>query len=358
MKNWKIIDLFSGAGGFSLGFEHAGFESIIAIDKWEDAIETYNFNRKNKVGTTRDICEFSNEEIKELNKNNDVVGIIGGPPCQGFSMVGTRDETDERNNLYLQFVRFVKEIEPKFFILENVRGLLTMANGFFKNDIIERFSKIGYNVVYKVLRASEYGVPQSRERVFFVGLSKKTFGNLMFDFAKIEKKQLVSTKDALSDLPSLDNDESQTEYASEPQNQFQKEMRKRSTKILNNEITKHTQQTIDIIKMVPDGGNIRSIDPKFYSVRNYNAAFKRMDSTLPSGTIDCGHRNYFHYSENRIPTARESARIQSFPDIYVFKGNKSSQYTQIGNAVPPKLAESIAKAIIYYLSGGNTNEGF
>ncbi len=358
MKKLKIIDLFSGAGGFSLGFEHVGFESIIAIDKWEDAIDTYNSNRKNKVGTTRDICEFTNEEIKALNKNNDVVGIIGGPPCQGFSMVGTRDEYDERNNLYLQFVRFVKEIEPKFFILENVRGLLTMANGFFKNDILERFSKLGYNVVYKVIRASEYGVPQSRERVFFIGLLNKVFGDLKFDFEKMDKKPLVSTKDALSDLPSLDNNESPTEYAKEPQNKFQKEMRKGATKIFNNEITNHTEQTIDIIKMVPDGGNIRSIDPKFYSVRNYNAAFKRMDSTLPSGTIDCGHRNYFHYSENRVPTARESARIQSFPDVYIFKGNKSSQYTQIGNAVPPKLAEAIARVINNYLSGGNNNESF
>ncbi|PAF55085.1 DNA cytosine methyltransferase [Mycoplasmopsis agassizii] len=353
MSDYKIIDLFSGAGGFSLGFENAGFESILAIDKWNDAIETYNFNRNKKVGTTRDIFDFTNEEIFNLNSKGEVVGIIGGPPCQGFSMVGTRDEKDERNTLYLQFVRFVEIIKPKFFILENVKGLLTMSKGFFKKDIVERFSKLGYNVNYKILKASNYGVPQSRDRVFFIGLLSASFADKFFDFDKIIKMKEVSTKDALSDLPDLDNNEDHTTYARKPENQFQKEMRKNSKKIFNNVVTNHTKQTIDIIKQVPDGGNIMCLDPKYYSVRNYKSAFKRMNSSLPSSTIDCGHRNYFHYSQNRVPTARESARLQSFPDRYIFTGNKSSQYTQVGNAVPPRLAQGIAKAMISIVSGEN-----
>ena len=340
-----IVDLFCGAGGFSIGFEMAGFNSILAIDKWEQAIETYNYNRKNKIASTTDIYDYTDGMLNSLKKKNNIVGIIGGPPCQGFSMVGTRDAKDERNSLYLQYVRFVKIIKPQFFILENVRGLLNLKGGYFKDDIIDRFSKLGYNVCYKVLRASDYGVPQNRERVFFVGLRKDIYKDIFFDFDKIEKKDMVTTKMALSDLPSLDRGEDFTKYRSEPLNDFQALMRKNSKKVENNEGTEHTKQTIDIIKKVPDGKCIRDISEELYKVRNYNAAFKRMNSNAPSGTIDCGHRNYFHYEENRIPTVREAARIQSFPDNYIFTGNKSTQYTQVGNAVPPLLALAIAKEI-------------
>ena len=165
MKN--IIDLFCGAGGFSLGFERAGFESILAIDFWEDAILTYNHNRENKCGLHIDINDYDNDRIKKLLKEKEICGIIGGPPCQGFSIVGKREEGDERNSLYLQYVRFVKNVKPHFFILENVKGLLSMEKGKYREDIIKRFSNLGYNVSYKVLLASDYGVPQCRERVFY-----------------------------------------------------------------------------------------------------------------------------------------------------------------------------------------------
>ncbi len=346
---YKIIDLFCGAGGFSLGFENEGFESILAIDKWNDAIETYNHNRKNKCGLNIDIHDFSNDKLYELNRENDVDGIIGGPPCQGFSLVGKRETGDVRNSLYLEYVRFVDCIKPKFFILENVKGLLSMEKGIYRDDIIKRFSALGYNVTYKLLKASDYGVPQSRERVFFVGLKNEIFGDQYFDFDLVKCQPMVTTKDALSDLPSLDNHELQYEYSRDPKNAFQEKMRKNCEKLENNDITNHTEQTISIISMIKDGGNIKDLPEEYYKVRNYNAAFKRMNSNLPSGTIDCGHRNYFHYKENRIPTVRESARIQSFPDVYFFTGNKSSQYTQVGNAVPVILAEQIAKAIKKYL---------
>lgn len=349
MNKMYIVDLFCGAGGFTKGFELEDFESVLAIDKWDDAVNTYNYNRKHKEAFSIDINDYTDEMIKKKMEKYNITGVIGGPPCQGFSLVGKREIGDERNSLYLQYVRFVKIIKPKFFILENVKGLLSMEGGFYKEDIVERFSELGYNVCYKLMRASDYGVPQSRERVFFIGLRKDIFGDKFFDFDKVEKKNMVSTYDALSDLPSLDNGEDQEQYISEPKNDFQKEMRKGSTRILNNDITVHTEQTKKIISMIGDGGNIKDLPEEFYKVRNYNAAFKRMNSKLPSGTIDCGHRNYFHYSENRIPTARESARIQSFPDTYFFTGNKSSQYTQIGNAVPVLLAKAIAKVMKNYL---------
>lgn len=359
MKENTIIDLFCGAGGFTIGFEMEGFKSILAIDKWDDAVNTYNYNRKNKDALSIDINDYSDDMLDTLKKKNaEITGVIGGPPCQGFSMVGKREIGDERNSLYLQYVRFVRKLKPKFFILENVKGLLSMEKGLYRDDIISRFSELGYNVNYKLLRASDYGVPQSRERVFFIGLRKDIFGTTFFDFDKVKKKETVTTYDALCDLPSLDRNEDPTSYKTDQQNKFQELMRRNSQVILNNEKTKHTEQTINIISMIKDGGNIKDLPEEYYKVRNYNAAFKRMNSKLPSGTIDCGHRNYFHYSENRIPTARESARIQSFPDTYFFTGNKSSQYTQIGNAVPVLLSNAIAKAIKKCLEevGGKTDE--
>lgn len=344
MERKKIIDLFCGCGGFSRGFEDAGFEIVLAIDNWNDAINTFNLNHKKSVGVTRNIYDFTNLKIKEFAIKNNVVGIIGGPPCQGFSMVGKREENDERNTLYLQYVRFVEQIKPEFFVLENVKGLLTLKKGFFKKDIVERFSNLGYNVTYKVLKACDYGVPQKRERVFFVGLRKDIFKDKFFEYP-LPTKKIVSTYDALSDLPSLDNDELATEYKTKPKNDYQKLMRRSSKTIKNNEITNHSEQTKKIISMIPDGGNIKSLPEKYYKVRNFSSAFKRMNSHEPSTTIDCGHRNYFHYKENRIPTVRESARIQSFPDDFEFLGSKTSQYTQVGNAVPPLLSQAIAEAL-------------
>lgn len=340
----KIIDIFSGAGGLSLGFEEVGFESVLAIDKWNDAIKTYNLNHKNKVGTTVDIHEFSNDDLEKY-KEQDITGIIGGPPCQGFSLVGTRDTNDPRNSLYIEYVRFVSIIKPKFFVLENVSGLLSLEKGKFKQDILERFNQLGYNVDFRLLTASDYGVPQSRKRVFFVGLRKDIFENEYFDFDKLTKRNIVSTKDAISDLPNAVNHKNPIEYVREPITEFQKYIRRNATHVYNHELTNHTQQTVDIISLVPDGGGIRDLPEEYYGIRNYNNAFRRMDSNLPSSTIDCGHRNYFHYSENRVPTVRESARIQSFPDWYVFSGSKTSQYTQVGNAVPPLLASIIAQEI-------------
>ena len=244
--------------------------------------------------------------------------------------------------MFFEVARILRERQPKAFILENVKGLLTLKDGFFKQDIIDRFSDLGYNVNFRMLKASDYGVAQNRERVFFVGLKKDLFGDKFFEFPKGNSANAVSTSEALSDLPSLDNGENPEEYRCAPQNDYQRLMRENSTKITNNEITNHTEQTKSIIAMVPDGGNIKDLPEKYYKVRNYSTAFKRMNSKKPSTTIDCGHRNYFHYSENRVPTVRESARIQSFPDDYHFTCSKTSQYTQVGNAVPALLAKAMA----------------
>lgn len=349
MKN-KIIDLFCGCGGLSKGFENAGYEVVLAIDFWKDAIETYNLNHKNKVGKCCDIHTISNEFLQELNKNNEVVGVVGGPPCQGFSTVGKREIDDPRNSLYKEYCRVVEQINPDFFVLENVKGLLTLNNGSYRDKIIEDFSKLGYTVTYKILNANQFGIPQRRERVFFVGLKNKEF-----KFPE-QDSIIVTTEEALCDLPTpIDSNTEKCDYLFEPRNDYQKYLRENSDYITNHGITNHSESTIEIISQIPDGGNIKSLPKEFWSVRKYNKAFERMNSKSFSNTIDTGHRNYFHYKENRIPTTREVARIQSFQDDFQFFGSKTSQYKQVGNAVPPLLAYKVAKNIKKQLGGSNEN---
>lgn len=341
MKN-KIIDLFCGCGGLSYGFEMAGFEVTLAIDMWKDAIETFNHNHKNKVAKCLDIHDLTADYLKEINTDNEIVGIIGGPPCQGFSTVGKRDINDPRNQLYTEYCRVVETVQPSFFVIENVKGLLTLNKGAFRNDIHKRFESLGYTVSEKLVNAANYGVPQNRQRVFFVGIKGKNFV-----FPNENKTQLTCS-DALSDMPDLNKQNGTEElmrYTKEAQNDYQRYLREGSNGLKNNQITMHSEQTIQIISMIKDGGKIKDLPPEYWSIRKYNKAFERMSAYRPSNTVDTGHRNYFHYSENRIPTARENARLQSFPDRFEFLGTRGSQYKQIGNAVPPLLAKAIAQAI-------------
>lgn len=340
----KIIDLFAGVGGLSLGFEEAGFETIASVDIWEDAVLTYNHNHSNGAGIVSDIKEFNRKILPRLLKEHVVTGVIGGPPCQGYSSARLSDRSErivgineERNQLYLEFVKTVKLANPDFFLLENVRGMVSLDKGAFVEDILRRFGSLGYSVTFKILNASDYGVPQSRQRVFFIGMKNKEF---LFPDASHD---VIGCKEALSDLPLQPS--GNMAYICEPKNVFQTKMRKGSSVIRNHEETKHSQQTIDIISMVPDGGSIKSLPEEYWHIRKFNKAFQRMNSSLPSMTIDTGHRNYFHYSQNRIPTVRESARIQSFPDGFEFLGSKTSQYKQVGNAVPPLLALALASEI-------------
>lgn len=345
----KIIDLFAGVGGLSLGFEEAGFETVASVDVWADATETFNHNHKNKVGYLMDIKEFNDKLLPTIMKTQKITGVIGGPPCQGYSSARLSDKSEkidvvneDRNQLYLEFFRTVKIANPDFFLIENVRGMVSINNGLFVKDILKRFGKLGYEIQYQVLNAADFGVPQNRLRVFFVGVKS---GNFAFP---IPQETKVTTFDAISDLP-IDPDHSSDIYEKKPKSDYQKRMRKNSKRILNHEGTKHSSKTIEVISKIPDGGNIKSLDPSYWEIRKFNKAFQRMNSAKPSLTIDTGHRNYFHYSANRIPTVRESARIQSFPDWFEFKGSKTSQFKQVGNAVPPVLAYQLALQIAKFL---------
>ena len=333
----KIIDLFCGIGGLSLGFEQAGFEVVSAIDMWADAVKTYNYNREKKVAEVISVEDFNITKLPKIIDKEKITGIIGGPPCQGFSTVGKRNIEDPRNKMYLEFYKAVKLANPDFFVIENVKGMLTLNKGAFVNDLLKRFGTdgLGYTISYQLLNAADYGIPQNRYRVFFVGIKNKKF-----TFPKPLEYKLTA-KDGISDLEGATSEQ----YGSEPQNDFQRAMRGNVNHPLNQDYTNHTEQTISIISQVPDGGNIKDLPAEIWHVRKYNKAFERMGTFKPSNTIDTGHRNYFHYAEPRIPTVRESARIQSFPDNFEILGTRGSQYKQVGNAVPPMLANIVAENI-------------
>jgi len=354
---YNFIDLFCGCGGFSLGFEKAGCKSLLGIDLWNDATTTYQHNFSDAKVINNDITKISPEDIKKAVNQQKVDIIIGGPPCQGFSISGKRMIDDPRNVLYKSFVEMVGALQPAVFVMENVPGLVSMAQGTIKDSVVEDFSSRGYNVTWKILAADDYGVPQHRRRVFFVGLNKAVFKERTFAFPEpITGDKKISCEDAISDLDFISDEiplPDETEYEIAPQTEYQRKMRSNSAVLWNHVATIHNQKTKEIIAMVPDGGNYEDLPKELWSTRKVHIAWTRMDSKKPCFTIDTGHNHHFHYRANRVPTARESARIQSFPDTFRVLGIKTSQLKQIGNAVPPLLAESIAKRVMSYLEEQN-----
>ncbi|MBB6003665.1 DNA cytosine methyltransferase [Arcicella rosea] len=319
-----VIDLFCGCGGLSYGFIEAGYEVLLGVDHWKDAIVTFENTHKNAKGIVADLFKETPKEISKLTGIKEVDVIIGGPPCQGFSIAGKRIVDDERNQLYKSFVSFVDFYKPKVFVMENVPNIISMGNGIVKDSIIQDFEELGYTIVYKVLLASDYGIPQNRKRAFFVG----TKNNKEFIFPEPTTEKHITSKEAISDLPKDTLDDG-SQYPIKPQNDFQKMMRQNSEGIFNHQITIHNEKTIEIISMVPDGGNYKNLPKELHQTRKVNIAWTRLNSQKPSFTIDTGHNHHFHYEFDRVPTARESARLQSFPDDYIFKGGKTSQLNNV-----------------------------
>lgn len=341
---WRVLDLFSGCGGLSYGLAKAGFDIVAGVDNWADSLVTFERNHPGAKSLLTDLSSFDPFDI-EKEIGNDIDVVVGGPPCQGFSIAGKRLADDPRNVLYQGFVKVVAHFKPKAFILENVPNLVSMAGGEFRDEIIEDFTKLGYDVKYKVLLASDYGVPQNRKRVLFIGtLEENGFEFPLATFADNRR----TCSDALSDLPEetvLDGSENSTV----PQSEYQRIMRSKTNRIFNHEATVHNEKTISTISLVPDGGNYKNLPEHLQNTRKVNIAWTRYSSSKPSLTIDTGHRHHFHYKFNRIPTVRESARLQSFPDDFIFYGSKTSQYKQVGNAVPPLMAEATGLQLLKVL---------
>jgi DNA (cytosine-5)-methyltransferase 1 len=335
----NVVDLFAGCGGLSKGFELAGFNVILGVDSDSDSRETFLFNHKNSEYLLKDIKTVNAADIRNKIGDKKVDLLIGGPPCQGFSVSGKRAFLDPRNSLYKHYFRIVDLLKPKAVLIENVPGLKSLYDGKVLLNIEREFKKRGYKVAHKVVKADDYGVPQTRKRIVIVGTKCRDY---KFSEPKLKK---VILGEAISDLPCIKGSEEKTEYTSPPLNKYQKTMRVKSSRVYNHAGTNHSEKTRRIIHMVPEGGNYKALPRCLQKTRKVHIAWTRLNSKKPSPTIDTGHRHHFHPWEDRVPTVRESARIQSFPDTFIFKGSKTSQYRQVGNAVPPMLAFEIAKSI-------------
>ena len=377
MKEEKlIIDLFAGCGGLSLGFEMAGFKIPLAIEIDEWASETYKKNHPDTFVMTEDITQVTDLDALLSDTDRNITGIIGGPPCQGFSLSGNRDKNDPRNSLFMEFVRFVRHFKPEFFVMENVPGLLSMKTkkGEMVRDVIlSEFKDSGYNVDYHTVNAAEYGVPQSRMRIVFIGVRE----DLEYDKEKITPKGFcfgddqITIDQAIMDLPQIESGEGCdfVEYDREPETDYEKWAREGSSGVYNHIAMRHTQRLIERFSHIGYGQSVADVakehqqrqrgDAGKISGKVYSQNNMRPYPDRPSPTVAASFQsNFVHPHHNRNFTAREGARLQSFPDRYIFYGKRTtmsweknvSQYQQIGNAVPPLLAKGIARTIIDYFN--------
>lgn len=358
----RLVSLFSGCGGLDLGFKREGYDLLWANDFDKDICATYSLNLGNHMHHA-DITKITDDEIPEC----DIV--IGGPPCQSFSLVGRRNIEDERGNLVWEFYRVVKHKRPKVFLMENVTGIksakLTDGKKVLDTLVLD-FEKLGYTVRVYTLNAADYGVPQRRKRVFVVGHS----GGVAIDAPPathseggLVGKKWVSSKEALSDL-SLPTDEGQVEYLHKPKNDFQKYLRSAGLNAVSQHITPYSSpKDREIISYVKPGGNYMDVPDEVATTRIMNfkrtggrtTTYGRLDPTMPAYTINT-HFNRpnvgcnIHYSEDRMITLREGLRLQSFPDDFILTGSsKRSFYVQVGNAVPALLGWAWAKHLTQYL---------
>jgi DNA (cytosine-5)-methyltransferase 1 len=361
----EIVDLFAGCGGLSKGFADAGFNTTIAFEKDAWAAETYAANHSARVVTG----SIEDQDLQSILPSS-IDGMVGGPPCQGFSLSGNRDPSDPRNSLFMHFAKSVELSGPKFFVMENVPGLLSSKNAnneSVKDIIMEVFSDLGYKVALETLDASDYGVPQKRRRIFFIG-TRKDLGINPESMYPEKNSEPVSVLDAISDLPPLDRKnrgEEKSQYTLQPATEYQKAMRGSSIELYNHVCMRHTERLVERFKQIKPGQSVADVAEEHSAVKRGDSKVKsgkvfsqnnfRVFGDQPCPTIPASFQsNFVHPTQDRNFTAREGARLQSFPDDYMFKGKRTlmswekhlSQYNQIGNAVPPLLARAIAETII------------
>lgn len=359
---YNCVELFAGAGGLGTGFLNAGFNIISANDIWQAAADTYIANHPNVKYIVEDIAKIDGDILLEDTgyAKEDIDVIIGGPPCQGFSTLGKRFIDDPRNRLFKEYIRIVSDIRPKVFVMENVSGILSMQRGKVLENIINSFNEIGYKVQYRLLNAAEYGVPQLRERVIFIGT------RLDIQITYPQKKYAIDSNsrlpkaitfaEATSDLP-LSESEEITSYISAPQNDFQRIVRENANnRLMNHKPSIHSEKAKKMMEYIPEGSSAWEVNmpEDLKPTSGFGNTYARLDSNIPGMTIT---RNFacisssrcIHPFINRGLTAREAARIQSFPDNYIFKGSKTDIEIEIGNSVPPILAKEIGESIIKML---------
>jgi DNA (cytosine-5)-methyltransferase 1 len=342
-----VIDLFAGVGGLSLGFSQEGFKIVYANEYDKSIARSFKLNHPETDVDDRDITEIDIEQTLAKYRNKVTV-VMGGPPCQGFSQKGKRiGLKDSRNFMFQKFVKVVEVVNPEFFILENVPNILTAENGYFKKEIIEMFSALGYDVKATILKAEQFGVPQTRRRAVFIG--KK--GKLDFDIPT-DNNERATVSEAINDLPELISGEGleQSVYTKPPVTKYQKEMRKDSKVLVNHVSTKHSDIALERLKLISLNGGKEDLPDHHRTKSIHSGTWTRLKPNGYARTIttrfDTPSSGQFTLPyQDRCITVREAARLQSFPDDFIFYGTKSNQMLQVGNAVPPKLARELAKAI-------------
>lgn len=348
VKRLNVIDLFAGVGGLSLGFEMVGAKVLMANEYDESIATSYVKNRPNNNMIIEDITKLDIEStFNDIKNSVDIV--IGGPPCQGFSQKGQRKTiNDPRNFLFKYYYNVVSFIRPKYFVMENVPNLLTAENGYFKKEITDLFFNIGYIINSDVLNASDFGVPQNRRRAFIIG----KLGDKKVKFPEKTTRKITAWE-AISDLAFLNSGEGEFEqnYRIFPQSEYQRLLRKDSNKLYNHIATSHSTIAIKRMSMVPEGGGRSDLPKEELTKSIYSGTWGRIvkdDVTVTITTrFDTPSSGRFtHPFLNRAITVREAARLQSFPDDFIFYGTKTSQMKQVGNAVPPFLAKAVAESII------------
>lgn len=344
----KVADLFSGVGGLSLGFKQAGFDIAFAVEFDKDIASAYVKNHDSTVMYNEDISTLDAQKLRKKHGRIDV--IVGGPPCQGFSQKGKRlSVKDDRNFLFRQYVRFVDVFRPKYFVIENVPNIITTANGYFKDEIVKEFAAIGYEVKADIFDVSEFGVPQQRRRAVFIG--QKTKNIVSFP---VPTRERVTVADAISDMPPLESGEGKdvAQYLFSAKNKYQKMMRQGNRNgIRNHQATSHSEVALTRMRLIPKGGGKEVLPPEHRTKSIYSGTWCRLieddiASTITTRFDTPSSGRFTHPTQNRCITVREAARIQSFPDDFIFYGTKTSQMKQVGNAVPPIFAYNIAKSIL------------
>lgn len=355
MENRELtyVDLFARGGGLSLGLERAGFDLVHAVEVDEDARATFANNREGLTESeiTGDIREVDDTEIHELVGRDSVDLVAGGPPCQGFSEVVSPDGSDERNHLFTHFVEWVDQLEPEAALFENVRGMQKTSGGKFLDAVKESFDNVGYDVTHRVVTSSDFGVPQHRRRLVVLATKKKN-ARLKFplDGFELDPIETPGVMDGIGDLPEVGPSEETTEYADSPQTQLQKDLRGASHELSSHRAAAHSKEMVEMISHIPDGGDRTAIPDELQPETGYHNSYSRLKSDEPAVAITSNmskpsSARCIHPFQDRGLTPREGARLQTFPDSYRFEGGLVSRRRQIGNAVPPYLAEALG----YYL---------
>ena len=383
MTRLTAIDLFAGAGGLSCGLEMAEFHSLFASDIHQVYCDTYQHNHPETYIYRKDIRDLPAEEITSITglRPGELDLLAGGPPCQGFSInAPIRTMDDRRNHLFLDFMRITAHLMPKCVLIENVPGIVSMDNGGVVAAIVRELEDLDYKVEYRILFAGHYGVPQSRYRTVFLATrediaiefphpthnaaSRPNFTRgreLTLDILPLfspNLKPYTTAWDAISDLPPIEAGISEADlfYESEPQNEYQTLMREKRSDLTNHHAGRLASINLERLKYIPQGGSWRDIPFDLLPAGMKRA--RRSDHTKRYGRLDpnglcstvltkCDPHwgSFFHPTQDRVLSVREAARIQSFPDHYVFLGKVIQQYEQVGNAVPPLLARAIGQVI-------------